>query len=107
MHPLLFAAALAVAPTLSGRVVDTTGAPLPQVRVTVIEVNRTATTDLEGRYVLPGMPTGTYGISFALVGYAPVVRRVTIGSTDLTLDVTMRPTQVELPELQVTASALA
>lgn len=107
MHPLLFAAALAVAPTLSGRVVDTTGAPLPQVRVTVIDVNRTATTDLEGRYALPGMPTGTYGISFALVGYAPVVRRVTIGSTDLTLDVTMRPTQVELPELQVTASALA
>jgi iron complex outermembrane receptor protein len=107
MHPLLFAAALAVAPTLSGRVVDTTGAPLPQVRVTVLDVNRTAITDLEGRYLLPGMPKGTYGISFALVGYAPVVRRVTIGSTDVTLDVTMRPTLVELPELQVTASALA
>jgi iron complex outermembrane recepter protein len=107
MHALLFAAALAVAPTLSGRVVDTTGAPLPQVRVTVLEANRTAITDPDGRYVLPRMPTGTYGVSFALVGYAPVVRRVTIGSQDATLDVTLRPTLVELPDIQVTASPVA
>jgi iron complex outermembrane recepter protein len=107
MHALLFAAALAVAPTLSGRVADSTGAPLAQVRITVLEANRSTTTDLEGHYSLPGVPTGTYGVSFALVGYAPVVRRVTIGSEDLTLDVTLRPTLVELPDLQVTASPLA
>ncbi len=107
MHALLFAAALAVAPTLSGRVADTTGAPLAQVRVTILEANRSTTTDLEGHYTLPGVPTGTYGVSFALVGYAPVVRRVTIGSEDLSLDVTLRPTLVELPDLQVTASPLA
>jgi iron complex outermembrane receptor protein len=107
MHALLFAAAVAVAPSLSGRVVDTTGAPLAQVRVTMLEANRTALTDLDGRYLLPGVPTGTYGISYALVGYAPVVRRVTIGNADITVDVTLKPTLVELPDLQVTASPLA
>ena len=96
-----------MAPTLSGRVADTTGAPLAQVRVTILEADRSTTTDLEGHYTLPGVPTGTYGVSFALVGYAPVVRRVTIGSADLPLDVTLRPTLVELPDLQVTASPLA
>jgi iron complex outermembrane recepter protein len=107
MLALLFVAALTAAPTLSGRVADTTGAPLAQVRVTVLEINRTTLTDLEGRYTLTGLPTGTYGVSFALVGYAPAVRRVALTDGTATLDVTLHPTLVELPELQVTASALA
>lgn len=107
MLALFLAAAVAATPVLSGRVADTTGAPLPQVRVTVLEINRTTLTDLEGRYTLTGLPSGTYGVSFALVGYAPVVRRVALAEGTVTLDVTLRPTLVELPELQVTASALA
>lgn len=96
-----------LAGTLSGRVVDTTGAPLAQARVTVLEANRSTVTDLEGRYSLPSLPSGTYGVSFALVGYAPQVHRVTVRNADATLDITLRPTLIELPELQVTASPLA
>jgi iron complex outermembrane recepter protein len=94
-------------PTLSGRVVDTTGTPLAQVRVNLLEAERSTLTDADGRYTLAGLPTGTYAVSFALVGYAPQVRRVTLGEQDVTLDVTLRPTLIELQELQVTASPLA
>jgi iron complex outermembrane recepter protein len=120
MRTLFLAAALGVAlpgvsaaenaplaQSLSGTVTDTAGTPLSQVRVTVLEAQRSTTTDPEGHYTLPGLPSGTYGVSFALVGYAPQVQRVTIGNTDVTLDVTMRPTLIELPEVQVTASPLA
>lgn len=93
--------------TLSGVVTDTAGNPLAQVRVTVLEAQRTTTTDLHGRYTLPGLPTGTYSVSFALVGYAPQLGRLTIDDIDVTLDVVMRPTMIELPEIQVTASPLA
>ncbi len=119
-HLLLATALLAAAPgpapdraapppsgTLSGQVTDTTGRPLPQVRVTVLEAHRTALTDLDGRYAFPGLPGGRYGVSFALVGYAPQVLRAVIGDEDVTLDVTMQPTRIELPEIQVTASPLA
>ena len=121
MRALLIAAALAalasalpavasppVSPrTLSGRVTDSTGTALAQVRVTVLEVNRTTTTDIDGRFSLPTLPGGTYGISFALVGYAPQVRRIAIRDADLTLDITLRPTLIELPEVQVTATPMA
>jgi iron complex outermembrane receptor protein len=122
MHSVLLATALAAVlvtrparptptspPTrsLSGQVTDTSGAPLAQVRVTVIEARRATTTDLEGRYSFPDVPGGTYGVSFALVGYAPQVRRIAIGETDATLDIVLRPTLIELPEVQVTASPLA
>jgi iron complex outermembrane receptor protein len=93
--------------SLSGQVTDTSGAPLAQVRVTVIEARRSTTTDLEGRYFFADVPGGTYGVSFALVGYAPQVRRIAIGDADATLDAVLRPTLIELPEVQVTASPLA
>ncbi len=120
MRALVMAAALAVAvagllradpptavSTLSGRVTDTAGTPLALVRVTVLEANRSTVTGPEGRYEIVGLPTGTYAVSFALVGYAPQVHRVTLREGEVTLDVTLRPTLIELQELQVTASAIA
>ena len=95
------------ASTLSGVVTDTAGAPLELVRVTVLEAERTVLTNPDGRYLIEGLPTGTYAISFALVGYAPAIRQVTLTEGDMTLDVALRPTLIELQELQVTATPLA
>jgi iron complex outermembrane receptor protein len=120
MRALFLAAALAAAiagilsaeppravATLSGTVTDTAGTPLPLVRVTILEANRSTITDVQGYYTLTGLPTGTYAVSFALVGYAPQIRRITLRDGEVVLNVTMRPTLIELQELQVTASPLA
>ncbi|HEX6105572.1 MAG TPA: TonB-dependent receptor [Gemmatimonadales bacterium] len=123
MRMMLLAAALAAAPAvpataapapppapasnLAGQVTDTSGRPLTLVRVTVLEARRTVLTGPDGRYRLTGIPGGTYGVSFALVGYAPQVHRVTLDEENVTLDVVLRPTLIELPEVQVTATPLA
>jgi iron complex outermembrane receptor protein len=120
MRVLILAAALAAAfavqsaraadpgpPTLLGRVTTGDGQPLGDVRISVAEANRSTTTDPEGRYRIPNLPTGTYSVQFALVGYAPEVRRVTLRDVDLTLDVVLKPSAVELAEVQVTATPLA
>src|SRR5262249_14676781 len=83
---------------------DTTGAPLADVRVHILELGRGTTTGADGRFVLRELPSGTYGVAFSRIGFAPLVRRVTIGAASLTLPVSMRPTAVELPEVQVTAT---
>ncbi|HEU4647881.1 MAG TPA: TonB-dependent receptor [Gemmatimonadales bacterium] len=120
MYALLIAVALATAapasavvateptgPTLTGHVTTASGQPLPDVRVTIAEANRATTTSPEGLYKLVNLPTGTYSVQFALVGYAPVVRRVTLRADDVTLDVVLQPSAVELAEVQVTATPLA
>jgi iron complex outermembrane receptor protein len=119
MHQLILAAALVMAAppsvrdtapparSLSGRVTNPAGAALYQARVTVLETSRSTTTDLEGRYVLPELPGGTYSVSFSAIGYAPQVHRVTLGQEDVALDVELKPSLVELPDLQVTAAPLA
>lgn len=97
----------AAAGTLAGRVTDERGQPLDEVRVIVVEAHRSTGTNSDGRYRLDGLPPGTFGVAFDRIGYAPEVRRVTIGDSVVTLDVVMRATAVELPEVQTSASPLA
>lgn len=106
-HPSPARAADAVLASLSGVVTDSAGTPLGEVRVTVLEANRSTTTGPDGRFGFTDLSNGTYGVSFARVGYAPVVRRVAVGREDVELDVRMRRTLVELPSLQVTATPIA
>ncbi len=95
------------APSITGRVTTPDGTPVTGALVEVLDLERTVATDDEGRYVVSRMPTGTFVVSFRAIGYAPEVRRVTIGSTNLTLDVTLKPSPIELPSVQITATANA
>ncbi|HEX6645437.1 MAG TPA: TonB-dependent receptor, partial [Gemmatimonadales bacterium] len=117
MHLVILALALAGAAAdttripaiaeLSGQVTSEAGAPLEAVRVTIVEANRSTDTGPDGRYAFTGLARGTYGLSFARIGYAPRVLRVRIGDADTTINVALRASYVELPDIQVTASPLA
>jgi iron complex outermembrane receptor protein len=115
MHVLLLAAALAAAPpvapaagwSLSGRVVDSTGAPIAGALVVIEEAHRSTTADREGRYVLRDVPAGVYGVSYRAIGFRPTIRRVTIADRNVTVDVTLQYSIVELPPIQTTATPLA
>ena len=75
-----------------GRVVDQGDAVLPGVTITVTQTStgvvRTAVTNEEGAYYLPGLDPGVYSIRTELPGFAPTTREgVTLGiNATLTLD---------------------
>jgi iron complex outermembrane receptor protein len=93
--------------SLSGRVTDTAGIPIPSAQVVIEEAHRSATTDRDGRYRLSDVPEGVYGVSYRAIGFRPVVVRVTIGGEDVVRDVALHPSLVELAPIQVTATPLA
>lgn len=94
--------------TLTGRVTNSAGEPIPSARVVVVEARRSTLTDSTGRYIFTNLPSGRYAVSFAAIGYRPVVRTVILGADrSATLDVEMAATMVELAEIQVTASPQA
>ncbi len=122
MSPLFIAAALAMSaglptttspvdppPTraVSGRVTDPSGAPLADVRVSVLEARRSTSTDDSGRYRVAELSRGTFTVSFRSIGHRPETRRVTLTTANVTLDVVMQVTLVELDALQVTATPTA
>ncbi len=91
---------------VSGTVTSSTGA-VADVQVSLPELRRSTTTDSSGHYSIAGVPAGTYTVTFQRIGYAPAVRRVVSSGGDITADVTLRETVVELTGIQVTASANA
>ena len=64
--------------TLTGVVQDPNGASLPGVTVTAQHLGtgagRTTTTGEDGRWTLPGLPSGTYEVSFEMNGFSKLVR---------------------------------
>src|SRR5688572_10710149 len=94
---------LAVAPlqaqrttaSLSGRVLDPTGAVLPGATVTVTNAATrvrawSGVADHQGQYVAPSLPVGTYDLEASLAGF----KTVSVKGVPLTVDQSAR---VDLP----------
>jgi iron complex outermembrane receptor protein len=121
MHFISLAALLAIAPAASpshlivppparlsigGRVTDSSGVFIPEARVQIVELNRTTETDESGHYLLTGIAPGTYRIAYTAIGYRARIETVSL-TIDMTHDVVLRRSLIELPTIQVTASANA
>lgn len=99
---LLLLASDAMAQTtgrIEGRVVDSSGAVIPGVSVRATSPNlqgaRSAITDADGRFRMPGLPPGAYKVMAELTGFATVEAsaRVTLDGT-AALDLTLHPSSV-------------
>jgi hypothetical protein len=83
-----------------GTVTDDSGAPLPGVTVEAVSPSlvgkATAVTDVNGRYRLPALPSGTYKLTYTLENFTTVVReniQLRVGQI-LTVNVTMKMTTI-------------
>ena len=81
--------------TISGRVTDPQGLPVPGTLVTVVSPAlqgvRTATTSINGDYILPFLPAGEYEVKFELQGFNTLTQpnvAITMAATR-TVDVTL------------------
>jgi TonB-linked SusC/RagA family outer membrane protein len=93
--------------TITGSVIDRiAGTPLPGVKVSLLKTNRSALTNQEGRYVLPGVPAGTYQVQASIIGYGAATNTaaVTAGGSE-TVDFALRPAAVSLDVITVTGPA--
>ncbi|MFO8231929.1 MAG: TonB-dependent receptor [Longimonas sp.] len=93
---------------VSGTVVDEEGAPLPDVQIVDLTLQRGTTTDADGTYRLDRLPEGEHLLEFRFVGYRTVVRevQVTAGETT-TVDATLQTRVLEADGVTVTGTARA
>src|SRR5687767_8736563 len=81
------AAAQSTTGTISGRIVDPQGLPVPGVTVTATSPNlqgtRETVTSENGDYILTLLPSGVYSISFELSGFGTQTRSTTIAPTQV------------------------
>ena len=103
------AAAQTTTGTISGRVLDVQGAALPGATVTAkspnLQGSREVVTSEHGDYILTGLPSGPYTITFSLSGFQTHTHNVVLAPTQvLPLEATLGPAQVT-EEVTVVGSA--
>lgn len=84
--------------TVTGRVVDDKGYPIPGASVVVYGTTQGVATDADGRYTLSMMPDGVIEVSF--IGYKKETIPV---KGQKTVNVILRPTSENIEEVQVVA----
>jgi TonB-dependent receptor len=82
---LLFSSAILVSATgalaqntLTGRVTDENGAPLPGAQITIRETGQVIATDRQGRFVAPSLPAGDVTLDVRYLGFAPASQSATV-----------------------------
>jgi outer membrane receptor protein involved in Fe transport len=80
---------------IKGTVTDTTGAVIPGVAVTILNVQTGVaihtTTDADGLYDVPSVPTGEYSLSFGKQGFSSAVRKgITLHVETIAINATLK-----------------
>ena len=92
---------------INGTVTDrVSGAPLASVRVSVLNTNRSAFTNQQGKFFLQGLPVGTYQLQASLIGYGAATgsAAVTTGQ-NATVDFGLKAAAVSLDVVTVVTPA--
>ncbi|MEQ1691418.1 MAG: TonB-dependent receptor, partial [Gemmatimonas sp.] len=99
-------AAMAQTGGLSGLVTDSAKVPLPGAQVTLVGTRFGATSGMDGRYRVVGIPAGSYSVRVQRIGAkARTFENVAIAaSTDAQLDITLQATALQLGGYVVSAS---
>jgi len=94
---------IAIANTLSGKVVNKKTEPLSFANVYILGTTKGTTTNEEGKYQIELSPGG-HSIVFNFIGYKKHVEEVLIGQQDVKLNITLHPEEIMLKEIVVSAS---
>jgi outer membrane receptor protein involved in Fe transport len=94
---------------ISGKLVDAeTGGPLIGANVVIQGTNMGAASDLEGNYLILGVPPGNYSLMVMMMGYAKVtINDVIVTAGEVAkINASLKPEVIEAEEVVVTAKAI-
>jgi len=105
---LLFTGLSAQHSTLNGKVIDASGDPVYQANVYLSGFVSTAITDLEGRFTLKGIKTGSYTLTVSSIGYEMSEQTIAFPRpADSTLSVELEPALYDLVGVDILAQNLS
>src|SRR6266446_3520673 len=103
MLPLLLSVLILPADTVTGRVVDNAGHPVPQAIVEITQLGTSVTAGADGAFVVALAP-GRYTLAVRRHGFAPAVREISVGAGQAALEIVLTPSAFNLEPVTVTAA---
>ncbi|WP_113638760.1 TonB-dependent receptor [Nubsella zeaxanthinifaciens] len=93
----------AYAQSIKGKVADATGAGLPGVVVSLVNANKSVTTDANGNYTI-NSGKGQFNVKTSFVGFESQTLPVTVGDNGAVLNFTLKESVGALTEIVVTGT---
>ena len=93
--------------SITGVVIENaTREPLPGANVIVVGTTLGAATDLEGKFVIPRVPVGSYSVQASVIGFTPMIETDVVVSSakPARLEFALMESTIELGEVTVSAS---
>ena len=100
------AAAPPVRSSLSGRITDSSGAPLPGTIIELPDLHMGAAADQDGHYQITNLPSGRFLVIVKLIGYRTRSVSITLNG-ETRMDFTLTPAVLEQHEVIVTGTSAA
>src|SRR6266702_6559081 len=103
MLTLLLAVLILPADTVTGRVVDNAGQPVPQAIVEITQLAKSVTAGADGAFLVALAP-GRYTLAVRRHGFAPAVRQISVGAGQAppVLEIVLVPSAFRLEPVTVT-----
>ena len=92
--------------SLSGKITDMSGAPLPSASVYIADLRKGNIADANGHYTINNIPSGSYIVEIKYIGYKTILQNIYFDS-DKTMDFSMQISVTEQSEIVVTGSSKA
>jgi len=87
--------------SIKGKVLDESNQPLPGAAVSIDGSTIGASTDANGNYTINGVNPGNYTLTARFIGYASGKQTITVGSSVITVDFSLKPDSKNLNEVVV------
>ena len=87
--------------SLYGLVTDLQGEPLPYAVISIPGTAYGTTSGPDGNYRLSGLNPGTYSVEGSFLGYKTFVKQMTLGGSDVKLDIVMEEVSHQIDEVVV------
>ncbi|HXR83274.1 MAG TPA: TonB-dependent receptor [Hanamia sp.] len=92
--------------SLSGKITDTSGAPLQGASVYIADLKKGSVADVNGNYQINNIPGGTYEVEIKYIGYKTILQNIYFNS-DKMMNFSMEISVTEQSEIVVTGSSKA
>lgn len=89
--------------SLKGLIKNSEGEPVSFATVYVNELKHGTTANIKGEYEIKLEP-GEYTVFYQSLGYNPVIKTLTVGNSDIEMNVTLNIQYYQIPEVRVNAS---